>query len=60
MTYEVRLKPGNLQSSSLSEWVAEAWDVRERVTYAAIFSGPHARERAMEYAAWKNKPDTAS
>lgn len=38
------------------EWFVEATD-EESVgeVYVALFSGPGARERAKEYAAWKNK-----
>lgn len=54
MKYEVRLKRGHLPSSALSEWVADAYDLQERVSYTAIFSGPNARDRAEEYAAWQN------
>jgi hypothetical protein len=35
------------------EWRVEAIDSEGRV-FVAIFSGPAARERAHEYAAWKN------
>ncbi len=35
------------------EWRAEAIDSEGRV-FVAIFSGPAAKERANEYAAWKN------
>ena len=35
------------------EWRVEAIDSEGRV-FVAIFSGPAAKERANEYAAWKN------
>ncbi len=35
------------------EWRVEAIDSEGRV-FVAIFSGPAAKERATEYAAWKN------
>lgn len=36
------------------DWRVEAIDRNgDGVIYVAIFSGPHARERAEEYAAWK-------
>lgn len=39
------------------EWVVEAIDHEaEGVIYAAAFSGPGAKERAEEYADWKNRP----
>ena len=38
-----------------AEWRVEAVDFdNEGAVYVAIFSGPEARERAEEYAAWKN------
>lgn len=49
MNYEV-------QQSRLTpdEWVVEAIDHEsEGEVYAALFSGPGAKERAEEYAAWK-------
>ena len=37
------------------EWVVEMIDhASEGECYAALFSGPGARQRAEEYAAWKN------
>jgi hypothetical protein len=43
------------------EWRVEANDYRnEGVVYVAIFSGPHARERAEEYAALKNGQESRS
>jgi hypothetical protein len=48
MTYEVRKVPG-----PSTEWVAEALDA-QGVAVVAIFVGVNARERAEEYAAWKN------
>ena len=38
---------------SLDEWRVEAIDSEGRI-FVAIFSGPAAKERANEYAAWKN------
>jgi len=38
---------------SLDEWRVEAIDSEGRV-FVTLFSGPAARERAHEYAAWKN------
>lgn len=36
-------------------WVVEAIDhANEGVIYSAEFGGPHAEERAQEYAEWKN------
>lgn len=41
------------------EWVVEAIDYgSEGQIYAATFSGPGAEERAREYAAWKNAPES--
>ncbi len=38
------------------EWVVEMIDHgSEGEVYVTIFSGPQARERAEEYAAWKNR-----
>jgi len=38
-----------------NEWRVEAIDhERDGAVYVALFSGPEARERAAEYAAWKN------
>lgn len=34
-------------------WHVEAID-REGRVFVAIFSGPHAKEQAFEYACWKN------
>ena len=37
------------------EWRAEAIDFDdEGQCYVVLFSGPHAKERAEEYATWKN------
>lgn len=49
MRYEVK------QSRYRREWVVEGFDSEgdERV-YVAKFSGPGARERAIEYGVWKN------
>jgi hypothetical protein len=49
MNYEV-LQSTNVQD----EWRVEAVDNEGRV-YVTIFSGPAARERANEYASWKNR-----
>lgn len=35
------------------EWRAEAID-NEGMVFVTLFSGPNAKERAEEYAAWKN------
>ena len=49
MKYEV--KPSRHQQ----EWVVEAFNPEgDGEVYVAEFSGPNARERATEYAAWKN------
>lgn len=38
------------------EWFVEAVDVDSvGEIYVTLFSGPSARERAEQYAAWKNK-----
>lgn len=37
-----------------SEYRVEAIDPREGECYVAIFAGPFAKERAVEYAAFKN------
>ncbi len=38
-----------------NEWRVEAIDYdRDGSIYVAIFTGPGAKERAHEYAAWKN------
>ncbi len=37
-----------------SEWRVEAIEEPEGQVYLAIFCGPEAQERAIEYAAWKN------
>ena len=37
------------------EHVVEAIDQSEGEIYAAEFSGPGAKQRAEEYAAWKNR-----
>lgn len=43
------------------EWVVEAIDHEsEGEVYAALFSGPGAKERAEEYATWKNAAYVAS
>ena len=48
MNYEV------LESKNYAdEWRVEATDSEGRV-FVAIFSGPAAKERANEYASWKN------
>lgn len=40
------------------DWRVEAIDFEnEGAVYVAIFSGPDARERAEEYAAWQNAED---
>lgn len=51
MIYEV------VQSAHVNgEWRVEAIDYeRDGEVYVAIFSGPHAEERAEDYAAWKSK-----
>jgi hypothetical protein len=43
----------------LDEWRVEAIDSEGRV-FVTIFSGPAAKERAKEYAAWKNERKGAS
>ena len=49
MEYEV------LRSTNRDEWRVEATDERnEGRVLVTIFSGPDARARAVEYAAWKN------
>ncbi len=48
MNYEVVAS-----SQHLDEWRAEAIDSEGRV-FVAIFTGPAAKERANEYASWKN------
>lgn len=43
-------------NNTVNEWRVEAIDFDEDgEIYVAMFSGPHARERAEEYAAWKNQ-----
>lgn len=42
--------------TTTDEWIVEAIDYgSEGEIYAAIFSGPGAKERAEEYASWKNR-----
>lgn len=38
-----------------SDWRVESLDMKAGDVYVAIFSGPLAKERAAEYAAFKNK-----
>ena len=39
------------------DWRVEASDPEgEGIVYIALFSGPNAKQRAQEYAAWKNNP----
>jgi hypothetical protein len=48
VAFEDRKVPG--------DWRVEAFDPEhEGECYLAIFSGPDARQRAEEYAAWKNE-----
>ena len=49
MKYEV--KPSNERDSYLAVAVNEA---SHNEVFSVLFSGPQARERAEEYAAWKN------
>lgn len=43
-------------ATNLDEWRVEAIDHDgDGECFVAIFTGPRARERASEYAAWKNK-----
>lgn len=52
MKYEVK------QSRHERDWVVEAFNPEgEGEVYVAEFSGPDAKERALEYAAWKNSLD---
>ncbi|WP_437968909.1 hypothetical protein WMF04_06295 [Sorangium sp. So ce260] len=42
--------------ATADEWVVEAIDYHsEGEIYVALFSGPGAKERAEEYATWKNQ-----
>jgi hypothetical protein len=44
-------------AGSVDDWRAEAIDHdNEGVVYVICFSGPDAKSRAEEYAAWKNAP----
>jgi hypothetical protein len=55
MIYEV-----DASRTTPDEWVVEAIDSEsDGEIYAAIFSGPGAKERAEEYAAWKTWRDLA-
>jgi hypothetical protein len=50
MTYEVQES-----KEALGDYLAFAVDHEsEGEIYLTLFSGPNARERAVEYAAWKN------
>jgi len=52
MNYEVKA------SHHEREWVVEAFNpAGYGEVYVAEFSGPGAKERAFEYAAWKNSLD---
>jgi hypothetical protein len=52
MNYEVK------QSRHGREWIVEAFNPKGNGdVYVAEFSGPEAKERAAEYAAWKNSLD---
>ena len=43
---------------AVNEWRVEAIDeAGEGQSYVAIFSGPDAKQRAEEYAVWKNTGD---
>jgi hypothetical protein len=56
MNYEVQPS-----STTPDEWVVEAIDHdSEGEVYSAIFSGPGAKERAEEYAAWRTWRDLAA
>jgi hypothetical protein len=51
MTFEVAKS-----RNTVDEWRVEAIDFEdEGQVYVALFSGPLARERAEEYATWKNE-----
>lgn len=55
MKYEVK------QSRFEREWVVEAFNEDgDGDIYVAMFSGPEARVRAIEYARWKNNQDRES
>ncbi len=52
LTYEAQESRGSVAND---EWVVEAIDhAGDGEIYVALFSGRLARERAEEYAAWKN------
>jgi len=53
MEYEVT---ASSELTDVDEWRVEAvaYD-RDGEVYVTIFSGPEAKERAHEYAAWKNR-----
>jgi len=35
------------------DWRVEAIDIKTGDVYVAVFSGPHAEQRAREYASWQ-------
>ena len=44
-------------ATGVDDWRVEAIDFdNEGIVYVACFSGPEAKERAEEYAAWKYAP----
>jgi hypothetical protein len=55
MQYEVVQSRG-----TVDDWQVEAIDYdNEGVIYVTCFSGPEAKARADEYAAWKSGPQTS-